>query len=430
MGILTLLLLIPLGMVRSIVSERASRRGEVVNEIGTTWGGPQTVGGPVLTVPYTWVWTDSSGQPQRTTRRAHLLPKDLRFKAMLNTETKQRGIFDVVVYRTEVEVQGRFVRPDLSWIRPATATIEWGDATVSIGVSDPRALTRRADISWNGQTEPFTSGVADVGLFGTGVQAPARGLDAVKAGADIPFAFTLALNGTRDIRFLPAAEETTVDLTATWPHPSFLGGPLPTWSATPQGFAAHWRVPDFGRPFAARWTCADVDSQRQQLTAQSHAAAFGVSLIQPVDIYQQGERAVKYAVLFLVLTFLVFFLWEVFSAVLLHPVQYALVGFALCLFYLLLVSISEHAGFDLAYGASALASTAVIGGYARAVLHGSRQAGSVAASLAGVYGFLYLLLRLEDYALLAGSVGLFIVLSIVMFITRRMNWYELKLGQA
>jgi inner membrane protein len=153
-----------------------------------------------------------------------------------------------------------------------------------------------------------------------------------------------------------------------------------------------------------------------------------MSLVQPVDIYQQAERAVKYAVLFIVLTFLIFFLREVFHAALLHPMQYAFVGFALCVFYLLLVSISEHAGFDFAYAIAASVTTILIAGYARAVLGGTSPGASVLAALAALYGFLYLLLRLEDYALLAGSVGLFVILAMVMYVTRRMNWYDLKLG--
>lgn len=169
---------------------------------------------------------------------------------------------------------------------------------------------------------------------------------------------------------------------------------------------------------------------RDQLAGQAQASAFGVSLVQPVDVYQQAERAVKYALLFIVLTFLLFFLWEVFSATLLHPMQYTFVGFAICVFYLLLVSISEHTGFDVAYTASSSVTILLIAGYARAVLGGLRPAASVFAALATLYGFLYLLLRLEDYALLAGSIGLFIILSLVMYITRRMDWYEIKLGQS
>jgi inner membrane protein len=168
---------------------------------------------------------------------------------------------------------------------------------------------------------------------------------------------------------------------------------------------------------------------RDRLSTQATGSAFGVSLIQPVDIYQQAERAVKYAVLFVVLTFLVFFLWEIFSATLLHPMQYAFVGFAMCVFYLLLVSISEHMGFDRAYAIASSVTTLLIAGYAWSVLRGLARGASVFGALATLYGFLYLLLRLEDYALLAGSVGLFLILAVVMFITRRMNWYDMKLGE-
>ena len=429
MGFLAVLLLIPLQMVGGIVSERASRRAEAVESVSTTWGGPQIISGPVLTVPYTVTWKDDRGQIQRVFRRAHFLPKDVQFDASLATEERKRAIFRVTVYRAELAGRGRFIQPDLSWVRPEPTSIEWSDATVSVGISDPKALTRRASLNWNGRTESFTGGVGDVGIFNAGIQSPARGLEALKPGAEIPFDFTLAVNGTRDIRFLPASEETLVSLTSAWPHPSFGGARLPEDQRTgPDGFSAVWRVPDFGRPYPPRWTSAELETNRDNLLGRVSASAFGVSLIQPVDVYQQAERAVKYAVLFLALTFLLFFLWEVFKTVLLHPVQYTFVGFALCVFYLLLISISEHAGFDLAYASAATATTVVIGGYARAVLNGTRQAVSVACSLALLYGFLYLLLRIEDYALLAGSLGLFLILATVMYLTRRMNWYDLRLG--
>jgi inner membrane protein len=429
MAVLAMLLLIPLGMVSGVVSERASRRNEAVAAVSATWGGPQVISGPVLTIPYTLEWKDDRGQVQRAFRRAHFLPKDVQFDASLATEERSRAIFRVVVYRTELSVAGRFVRPDLSWVRPAPTTIEWREATVSVGISDPKALTRRAAIDWNGTPESFTSGTHDVGIFGAGIHAPAPALDSIAHGAELPFTFKLAVNGTRDIQFLPAAEETLVTLTSTWQHPSFAGAPLPqAREVGPGGFKAVWRVPDFGRPYPAQWTSSDLEANRDNLLNRVSSSAFGVSLIQPVDVYQQAERAVKYAVLFLVLTFLVFFLWEVFRAVLLHPMQYTFVGFALCVFYLLLISISEHAGFDLAYATAAAATTLVIAGYARAVLKGTRQALSVGAALSVLYAFLYLLLRIEDYALLAGSLGLFLILATVMYLTRRMNWYELRLG--
>lgn len=427
MGGLALVLLIPLTWVWATVAERASRRDEAVKEVSATWGGPQTIAGPIMTVPYTLVWTDSAGRQQRGAGRAHFLARDLQIQGSLHTQARKRGIFDVVVYHTELKVAGRFARPDMTSIRPSPESIDWENATITLGVSDPRGLTHKAALQFAGHEAPFSGGVAEVGMFHTGIQARIPRPESLQQAADQAFAFTLELNGTRDIRFLPAADETSVNLTAAWPHPSFFGSPLPEHQGTDDGgFAARWHAPDFARPYPARWTSAEMN--REQLQGQAQASAFGVSLIQPVDIYHQAERAVKYAALFIVMTFLVFFLWEILHTALLHPMQYAFVGFALFVFYLLLVSISEHAGFDMAYLVSAAVTTLLIGGYARAVLQGRRQGASVLAALSSLYGFLYLLLRLEDYALLAGSIGLFVVLAGVMYLTRRMDWYTLRLG--
>jgi inner membrane protein len=429
MGALALALLVPLTMVQGTVSERASRRDEAVSEVSTTWGAPQTFGGPVLSIPYVHAWTDGSGRIQHSSYRVHLLAKALQIEGTVVPERRTRGIFDVMVYRTELTVRGRFVRPNLDSLKPAPDSVQWDQAVLSIGISDPRGLTKRGSLEWNGRSTPFAGGIVDVGLFGAGIQSPVAGLESIAAGVEIPFSFVIDMNGTRDLFFLPSAEESSVSLSSSWPHPSFSGAPLPQTRTTGQaGFTAQWSVTDFGRAYPSQWSSANMD--RDQLKAHASGSAFGVGLLQPVDIYQQAERAVKYAILFIVLTFLVFFLWEVFQATLLHPMQYAFVGFALCLFYLLLVSISEHTGFDTAYVISSVAATLLIGGYSRAVLKGNKQALSVIGSLTALYGFLYLLLRLEDYALIAGSIGMFVVLAFVMFITRRMDWYSLQLGGA
>jgi inner membrane protein len=427
MALLTLFLMVPMTMVDSIVGERSTRRNDAVKEVGQSWGAAQTMSGPVLVVPYTQTWTDDAGRAQSTRGHAHFLPAELRVDAVAETQTRKRGIFEVIVYTATVKMEGRFVRPDLQWLRPVPTEIQWADAIVTVGVSDPHALARRASMTWNGGSTAFAGGTVDAGPFNAGIRAPARGLDAIQAGADVPFAFTLEVRGTRDLRFLPSSEETTVNLSSPWPHPSFVGAQLPEPRTTGAGgFTAQWHVPDFGRPYPSRWSSGQTN--REKLIEQAEGATFGVSLSQPVDVYQQAERAVKYAVLFIVLTFLVFFLWELLRVALLHPMQYVFVGFALCVFYLLLLSLSEHVGFDAAYAASAAVTTLLISGYAGAVLNGWRQGGSVAGALLVLYGFLYLLLRLEDYALLAGAIGLFLVLAAVMFLTRRMNWYELRLG--
>jgi inner membrane protein len=429
MAVLAIMLLVPLGWVRSIVSERATRRAEAVTEVSGTWGGPQIVGGPVLTVPYTVTWVDNAGRQQRTLGRACFLPRNVQIDGQVTTDLRRRGIFEVPVYRTTLKVSGVFVRPDLDWVRPAPEHIDWDRASVQVGLGDPRGVARRAALQWRGSAVPFAGGADDIGLIRAGLHAPTPSLDELAAGTELPFSFTLEVNGTRDLRFLPAAGETAVTLASAWPHPSFSGTALPeTRAVAGNGFTAQWRVQDFGRAYPAQWSTAEVN--RDQLASQAGESAFGVSLIQPVDIYQQAERAVKYSVLFVVLTFLVFFLWEIFSATLLHPMQYAIVGAAICVFYLLLLSISEHTGFDRAYLIASGVTTLLIAGYARAVLKGFAGGVSVLAALATLYGFLYLLLRLEDYALLAGSVGLFVVLALVMFVTRRMNWYDMKLGES
>jgi len=428
MGFLMLVLLIPLTMVQSVVTERAGRRNEVAEEISGTWGAAQTIAGPVLVVPYRCTTIDNTGKQIQTINRASFLPEVLDVQGVADTELRKRTLFKVVVYKARLKVSGRFARPEMAGLIRSGAEPLWNEATVNIGVSDPRGIARRLALKWNGQDIPFAPGITDASLFSTGLHAPAQ-FSVAGPDAAIPFAFDLDLNGTRDLRLVPAGSETSLQLTSQWAHPGFTGAPLPeSRSVTAEGFSAAWRVPYFGRGFPQAWTDSVLD--REKLKAQADAASFGVSFVQPVDVYQQAERAVKYASLFIVLTFVVFFLYEVMRSRLLHPVQYLFVGFAICVFYLLLLSISEHVGFDVAYAVAATATTLLIGSYSVFALGGARQGVLLGVAVAALYAFLYLLLRLEDYALLAGSVGLFVMLAVLMLATRRVNWYELRLGQA
>jgi inner membrane protein len=426
MGLLMVLLLVPLTMVQSVVTERAGRRSEVAEEVSATWGAAQTIAGPVLVVPYRCTTTDANGKQTQTINRASFLPDVLDVQGVADTDVRKRSLFKVVVYKARLRMSGRFATPDLASItRPGTEPL-WNEATINIGITDPRGIARRMALKWNGQDIAFAPGIADTGLFSTGLHA-AVPLSLPGPQGGIPFSLDLDLNGTRDLRLLPAGSDTSLQLSSGWPHPGFAGAPLPeSRSVGGQGFSATWRVPYFGRGFPPAWTDSGLD--REKLKAQAEAASFGVSFVQPVDIYQQAERAVKYASLFIVLTFVVFFLCEVMRARLLHPVQYVFVGFAICVFYLLLLSISEHVGFDVAYASAATATTLLIGTYSAFALGGAREGALMGTAVAALYGFLYLLLRLEDYALLAGSVGLFAMLALLMLATRRVNWYELRLG--
>jgi inner membrane protein len=427
MGTLMVLLLIPLGMVQSVVTERAGRRNEVAQDVSATWGGAQTISGPVLVVPYRTTTTESNGKQTQSIGYASFLPDSLDVQGNAPAETRKRGIFKVIVYKAHLTMTGRFARPQTAGLLRANSEPLWTEATINIGFTDPRGIARRLTLKWNGQDVPFAPGVIDTGLFANGLHAPAQFSIAGPAGP-VPFALDIDLNGTRDLRVLPAGSETSLQLTSDWPHPSFVGAPLPDPRAvTDQGFTASWRVPYFGRGFPAAWT-EGID--REKLKCQADAAAFGVSFVQPVDIYQQTERSVKYASLFIVLTFVVFFMCEVMRSRLLHPVQYVFVGFAICVFYLLLLSLSEHLGFDVAYASAATATTLLIGTYSVFALRGAKEGAIVGTAVAALYGYLYLLLRLEDAALLAGSIGLFVMLALLMLATRKVNWYELRLGAA
>jgi inner membrane protein len=426
MGLLLFALQAPLTMMCSVVDERKARRNAVVTDVSGNWGDAQTIGGPVLAVPYRYSWSDSHGQRQTATANDYFLPEQLEIEGALESGERKRTLFTVVVYTARVKIRGRFTHPVLPPGRPATDEVLWDQANVNLGITDPRGIARAVALAWNGQPQPFVPGVNRIGLLPSGVHAAAPGLTAQGSG---PYRFELELDlkGTREIRFIPAGNETTVRLTSGWPHPSFVGTPPDTPRIDASGFQAAWRIPYFGRGFPPSWKSDDAQLD-QQLATQAQASAFGVSLVQPVDIYVQTDRAVKYAALFIVMTFVIAFLWEITGGALVHPIQYLFVGFTMCVFYLLLLSIAEHRGFDVAYTIAAAATIALLAWYWSWVLGGRRQGLMMGIALTTLYGYLYLLLRLEDYALLAGSTGLFLMLAAVMFLTRRVNWFDLRLG--
>jgi inner membrane protein len=424
MGIILLGLLLPLAMVEGVVSERAVRRDSVATDISSTWGGSQVIAGPMLTVPYECTIGDSDGRTRQIIGRATFLPDTLNVQGSLPTNIRERGLFKVAVYGAELSLSGRFSPPDISGVVRGSVRPLFNEASVNIGVADPRGVGR-ATLNWNGSDRQLEPGIADLGLATTGLHARVNLNQPVASGA-VPFSVTMQLNGSRDFRIVPAGNATSATLSSTWPHPGFVGTSPQDRTVTESGFRATWDVSHFGRGFPRAWNDGGVD--REKMRNQADVSAFGVTLVQPVDIYQQAERAVKYAALFIVLTFVVFFLFEVVRERLLHPVQYVFVGFALCVFYLLLISLSEHVGFDWAYSTAAAAITLLVSTYSVFVLDGFKEGSVVGVSTGALYGFLYLLLRLEDYALLAGSLGLFAALALVMLLTRRVNWYELRLG--
>ena len=427
LGALALVLVLGLMIIRSLVSERSQRAASVRSEIASSWGQQQTIGGPVLVVPFVVRYIDTNGRPQVMKERARFLPLRLKTTGHVHPDRRSRGIYDTVVYRADLGVTGAFARPDFSIWNVPPENILWNEAVITIGISDLRGLRGNPTFRWRGRALPFSGGSGDAKLWTTGLTA-AVPLDGNLAEAELPFAFDLRLNGSEEIHFLPLGGESVVELTSPWPDPSFSGAYLPeSRSVSPSGFKARWNVSSLARSYPQQWR--DSGEESTNAIAAVSPSAFGVGLFSPVGHYQKTERSMKYGALFIVLTFLTFFLYELLSPVTLHPVQYFLVGGALCLFYLLLLSISEHAPFAAAYAIASLATIALIAFYGAALLRSRLRVAGLAGVLTLLYGYLYVLLQLEDWALLMGSIGLFGILALVMYTTRRVDWGSAHLGR-
>lgn len=426
LGGLALVLMIALAMIHSLVMERAQRAQSVRTEIASSWGQSQTIGGPVLVVPYRVRYVDTDGKPQFTTNRARFLPDRLAVRGRLLPERRHRGIFETVLYRAQLRIEGEFARPDFSaWNVPAEDVL-WNEAIVTMGVSDLRGIHGNPVMRWNGRALTFSGGSGDPRLWASGLTAASPFAGGATA-ARYPFALDLTVNGSEQIGFYPLGGETVVEMSSPWADPSFTGAFLPEWrQITPRGFTARWRISSLARSYPQRWR--ERGDESAAAIAAVAPSAFSVGLFTPVGHYQQTERSLKYGALFIVLTFVTFFLYELLSPVTLHPVQYFLVGGALCLFYLLLLSISEHAPFAIAYAIASVATVALITAYGAALLHSRLRVLGLAAVLGLLYGYLYVLLQLEDWALLMGSIGLFLILALVMYATRTVDWGSAHLG--
>ena len=424
--VLAALLMIPLSLIEGVVNERSAYRDEARYSIAQSWSDEQTILGPLLVVPYketveSRVWNEKLQRYEievETLDRIFLLaPEVLTIDGEVTTETRSRGIYEVPIYYSQLAVSGRF---DLSKVADFAQTLEhkidWQPAYLSVAISDVRGVEVQPSLNWRGQAIEF---VSDTGIqdMHSGMHAPLGQLQADKAVAD--FDFDLKLHGMERLAFSPMGKSTKVSMQANWPDPSFFGRYLPSERAIDaKGFTAIWQVSSFssnvssGLAYCQTGNCSPL----QQDT-------FGVRLFNSVDIYQQSERSVKYGLLFIGLTFVGFFLFEVMKGLRLHPMQYLLVGLGLSVFYLLLISLSEHMAFALAYTIATIASTLVIGFYVSSVLQSARQGGIITGALLLLYGMLYGILSSEDNSLLMGSLLIFGVLSLVMVVTRRLDWY-------
>ena len=344
---------------------------------------------------------------------ATFLPQQLQVNGDLETEVRYRGIFEAPVYRSHLTFDGSFLRPDFSAWTIDLSDILWDRAELVMEVADPRAIQNAVQLDWAGDAIDFEPGTGRRPSKRSGIHAVlGERLD----GGDFSFHYTLDLNGSIRISFAPVGRSTEVNLKGDWPSPSFQGNWLPTTREVgPQGFTASWKIPYLGRSYPQRWASGD---NANAVTASQ----FGVNLLSPVDAYRKTERSLKYQILFLGLTFVTVWLFEILSGARLHLIQYGLIGMALCMFYLLELSLSEHLGFAAAYAIAASAVIMLVTSYAWVTMRSARRGSIVGGVIVSLYGFLYVLLLMEEYSLLGGSVGLFLILAAIMYVTRHVDW--------
>jgi inner membrane protein len=416
-GMLALLMTIPLMQVSGLVIERQQLRADAINQIAQGWGGQQVLGGPVLVVPTLRQGTpEGKTAPRWQAGSESVLADALKVDVAMAVSTRSYGIYSAPVFVATVKLAAQFRAQDLASYRHASdAPWQGGKAELRLPIGDLRGLQEISELRINGQPARFESSADRLGGW-PNVVVPIN-LD-VLGDQPIDVQIDLKLAGTEALQLLPLARTSDVTMRAPWSDPSFVGAALPLEHVIDaSGFSAHWHLLDLNRSYGQHWSGAD------DMTPALQASTFGVQLYQPVDVYQRNVRAGKYGLLFIAMTFVAFFLFEVLKRLRVHPVQYLLVGAALATFYIVLLALSEQIGFGPAYALAAAAVVVLVGGYAMAVLH-ARRAGLLLGGVLGlIYAMLYGLIAAEQYALLIGALVLLAMVALMMYLTRRIDWY-------
>ena len=422
-GFLLLVLLIPLEFVKSLIQERSFRQSEVIRETNSKWGNEVLLSGPIIKIPYKAykeIRTYNEKTKNYTTlndesiKYAYFFPDELDIASEITSKPLYRSIYESVVYTADIKVKGHFPKIDFSKTDIPPEHILWEKATLIIKTSNLKGIRNTPEVTFNTQNLQMAP------------QYDTKYLNTIQSGFidtlkdlgqnDIAFAFNLKINGSESLKFIPVGKETTAKMISNWHSPSFDGKFLPedgSREITKDGFKASWKVLQINRQFEQSFFGFLPELQE---------FGFGTNFIIPVDEYQKSERTAKYGFMVIGLTLLVFLLIQLISKIYIHPFQYVMIGLALIMFYTLLISISEHSSFLKAYGAAALAVLGLITVYSKAILKGLKFPMLVCASLASLYGFIYVIIQLENYALLVGSIGLFVILAIIMFASRKIDW--------
>jgi len=432
--LLMLLLLIALSFIGSIVSERKRLQAGVMDDIAKSTSHAQHILGPILVLPYQrtqheWKTLDDGRRVQqeyKTSGYHYFFPRKFNYSAQFSTTQLQRGIYQARLYHNKGHLSGNFAIPENFGIQKNLDEYQFDAAFLAIGISDVRGIgnTLAVTLESDGKilAQPRFAPGSKLEALGGGVHALLTDIS-LQTISNFDFSIQLDLQGTGRFWLAPLGRETEVTLTGDWSHPSFFGNFLPVErEVRADGFNARWKT-NFFASNMQEYLQKTLQECGKNCDRSMTEKSFGVAFIEPVNQYRKTDRAIKYGLLIIGLTFAVFFLFEVLKRLPIHPMQYTFVGVALALFYVLLLSLSEHIGFLFAYIFSAAACTLLIGGYVSSVLGSAKRAATLVGLLLALYAVLYGLLGAEDYALLIGSILVFALLAAVMLLTRKLDWY-------
>ena len=411
-------------MIESLIFERENTQKIAIDEVSSKWANEQTISGPFISIPYfkyikEFSKKDSTSKIIQLKEYIHILPSELKINGIINPEQRNRGIYEIVVYNSKINIVGKFNNLNLAEYDILEKDIQYDKAHLSLGVDDLRGIEKQINLNWNDKIFSFNPGVISNDIVKSGINSAIR--ISPKDSSNYSFSFDLDLKGSQLLYFTPVGKITDVSISSTWKNPSFNGSYLPdTRTISEKGFNANWNVLHLNRNYPQSWIGSKYSIEN---------SSFGIDLILPVDNYQKTYRSIRYAILFIGFTFLVFFFIEVLNKKFIHPIQYILVGIALIVFYTLLLSISEHLQFNIAFIVSAIATLLLIAGYIKAILKSNQLTYLIISILFILYTFIFIIIQLQDFALLIGSIGIFIILGLVMYFSRKIDWYNLNLKE-
>ncbi len=424
-GLLCLFLLIPLELVKGLISERSQRKKEMTQEVNTLWGSSIQFYGPVLSIPYydyeSYNVEDSKThnvtiQTKKVIKQAYFFPETLNnYSNIKKSKPLKRGLYENVVFTSTMDFNGNFEKPNFEKLNINPENIVWEKATIIVNTTNLKSIKSDLNIDLNNQSFSFESKSNNDSNYGV-LESNQFDYKTLQNEDKITFKFQMKFNGSESVQFIPVGKTTNIKIDSDWNSPSLMG----TFAANEEnkkidstGFHAEWKLLEINRPFSQQYV-EEMPNLNEYL--------FGVKLLETVDQYQQNERASKYGFLVIGLTFLVFFLIQSISKINIHIFQYTMVGLALVMFYTLLISITEHSTFSIAYIIAAISVIVMIVLYSISILKNKKFPLFIGISLTALYTFIFVIIQLEDYALLVGSIGLFAILGAVMYFSKKIDW--------